>query len=94
MKRGYSRNFPKRSVRRVALTVGDMPPTLLKDFKARAAREGESMRNIVLCLIEAWTLRESGALKKADLEHLLVARVADIHRLEEQLQALQQEPAR
>ena len=59
MKRGYSRDFTPRTERRVTLTVDRVPPTLLAGVKARAKREGVSMRALVLSLLKEWLAREA-----------------------------------
>lgn len=53
-KRGYSREFTPKTERRVTLTIDRVPPTLLDAFKAKAKREGVSMRALVLRLIQQW----------------------------------------
>lgn len=54
MKRGYSREFTPRTERRVALTIDRIPPTLLDAAKAKAKREGVSLRALVLGWLKAW----------------------------------------
>jgi predicted HicB family RNase H-like nuclease len=53
-KRGYSREFTPRTDRRVALTIDRIPPTLRDKVKAKAKREGVSMRALVLRLLTDW----------------------------------------
>jgi hypothetical protein len=53
-KRGYSRAFTPRTTRRVVLTIGRVPPTLLVAVRAKARREGTSVRALVLGLLSDW----------------------------------------
>lgn len=54
MKRGYSTAHTPRTERRVTLTIDRIPPTLLDAVKAKARREGISMRALVLGLLTTW----------------------------------------
>jgi hypothetical protein len=47
-KRGYSRDFTPRTERRVQLQIDRVPPTLLAAARAKARREGTSVRALVL----------------------------------------------
>lgn len=54
MKRGYSREFRPKTERRVQLVVDRVPPTLFDAVKAKAKREGISVRALVLGLLKRW----------------------------------------
>jgi hypothetical protein len=54
MKRGYSREFTPRGERRCRIEVDKIPPTLYDKVKAKAKREGISMRALILSLLEKW----------------------------------------
>lgn len=54
-KRQYSRAFTPRSERRVAITIGRVPPTLAARVKAKAKRDGVSIRALVLTYLEQWS---------------------------------------
>jgi hypothetical protein len=47
-KRGYSKDFTPRTERRVTLMIDRIPPTLLDAAKAKAKREGISLRALIL----------------------------------------------
>jgi hypothetical protein len=53
-KRGYSREFTPRSERRVRFEVDKIPPTLFEAVKAKAKREGISLRALTLTLWKDW----------------------------------------
>jgi len=53
-KRGYSREFTPRSERRVRFEVDKIPPTLFEAVKAKAKREGISLRALTLTLWKEW----------------------------------------
>jgi len=53
-KRGYSREFTPRSDRRVQLVIDRIPPTLYEAVKAKAKREGVSLRALVLGWLKNW----------------------------------------
>ena len=59
-KRGYSREFTPKTERRVQLVIDRIPPTLYNAVKAKAKREGVSLRALVLGWLKEWTL-EVGA---------------------------------
>lgn len=54
MSREYSRAFRPRTDRRVMLTIDRIPPTLYARVKAKAKREGVSLRALVLGWLHAW----------------------------------------
>lgn len=53
-KRGYSREFTPKTERRVMLTIDRIPPTLYEAAKAKARREGVSLRALVLKFLSEW----------------------------------------
>jgi hypothetical protein len=53
-KRGYSREFTPQTDRRVRFEVDRIPPTLMDAVKAKAKREGISLRNLTLRLWKDW----------------------------------------
>lgn len=53
-KRHYSREFTPRTDKRVMLTIDRIPPTLYEAIKAKAKREGVSLRALVLGWLKAW----------------------------------------
>ena len=54
MKRGYSRDFTPKTERRVTFTIDRIPPTLLNAVRAKAKREGISLRALILGLLKDW----------------------------------------
>lgn len=56
-KRGYSREFTPHTERRVRFEVDRIPPTLYEAVKAKAKREGLSLRALTLTLWKAWLER-------------------------------------
>jgi predicted DNA binding CopG/RHH family protein len=54
IKRGYSREFTPKTERRVTLSINRVPPTLMAAVKAKAKREGISMRALLLGWLKAW----------------------------------------
>jgi predicted HicB family RNase H-like nuclease len=54
VKRGYSREFTPKTARRVQLMIDRVPPTLLEAVKAKAKREGVSLRALILKLLKNW----------------------------------------
>lgn len=54
MKRGYSRDFTPKTERRVTLMIDRIPPTLLAAAKAKAKRQGVSLRALVLGWLKEW----------------------------------------
>jgi len=53
-KRGYSREFTPKTERRVRFEVDRIPPTLYDSVKAKARREGVSLRTLTLRLWSDW----------------------------------------
>jgi hypothetical protein len=53
-KRGYSRDFTPKTDRRVRFEVDRIPPTLYDAVKAKATREGLSLRALTLKLWKDW----------------------------------------
>lgn len=53
-KRGYSREFTPKTDRRVRFEVDRIPPTLYDAVKAKATREGISLRALTLQLWKTW----------------------------------------
>ena len=56
-KRGYSREFTPQTERRVRFEVDRIPPTLYEAVKAKAKREGVSLRALTLRLWKGWLER-------------------------------------
>ena len=54
VKRGYSREFTPKTERRVRFEVDRIPPTLYDAVKAKAKREGISLRALILTLLKNW----------------------------------------
>ena len=57
VKRGYSRAFTPQTERRVRLEIDRIPPTLYDAVKAKAKREGISLRALTLTLWKEWLQR-------------------------------------
>ena len=55
--RSYSREFTPRSARRERIEIDRIPPTLADAIKAKAKREGISLRALVLGWLKAWVER-------------------------------------
>lgn len=53
-KRGYSRDFTPRTERRCYLMIDKIPATLHDKVKAKAKREGVSLRSLVLGWLKDW----------------------------------------
>ena len=53
-KRGYSREFTPQTERRVRFEVDRIPPTLMEAVKAKARRDGISLRALTLRLWKRW----------------------------------------
>jgi hypothetical protein len=53
-KRGYSREFPKRTDRRIKREIDWVPPTLDAKVQAKCKREGVSLRALTLRLWTEW----------------------------------------
>jgi predicted nucleic acid-binding Zn-ribbon protein len=60
-KRGYSREFTPQTDRRVRFEVDRIPPTLYEAVKAKAKREGVSLRALTLRLWKQWLDAATGA---------------------------------
>jgi predicted HicB family RNase H-like nuclease len=58
-KRGYSKAFTPKTERRVMLTIDRIPPTLYDAVKAKAKREGISLRPLVLGWLKDWVAKEA-----------------------------------
>lgn len=56
-KRSYSREFTPRSDRRVQLVIDRIPPTLYDAVRAKAKRDGVSLRSLVLGWLKEWVAR-------------------------------------
>ena len=56
-KRGYSREFTQKTDRRIKLEIDRIPPTLIDAVRARAKREGISLRALTLTLWRTWVER-------------------------------------
>ena len=54
MKRGYSRDFTPRTETHARYLLDKIPPTLWRDARAKAKREGVSMRALLLRLLTDW----------------------------------------
>ena len=54
MKRGYSRAFTPRTARPARYLLDDIPPTLWRRVRAKATREGTSVRALILSLLLDW----------------------------------------
>ena len=54
MKRGYSRAFTPRTGTPARYLLDDIPPTLWREVRAKAKREGFSMRGLILHLLKQW----------------------------------------
>ena len=58
MKRGYSRDFTPRTERRVKFEIDRIPPTLWDAVKAKAKRDGISLRALILGWCREWVRDE------------------------------------
>jgi hypothetical protein len=56
-KRGYSREFTPQTERRVRIEIDRIPPTIADAVKAKAKREGISLRALTLTLWKEWLAR-------------------------------------
>lgn len=54
LKRGYSRDFTPRSDKPARYLLDGIPVTLWNDVKAKAKRQGVSMRALILGLLKQW----------------------------------------
>lgn len=57
-KRGYSAEFPTTRDKRVYYMIDKIPPALWIRVKAKAKREGVSIRTLILGWCEAWVKGE------------------------------------
>ena len=58
--RQYSRAFtPKPGAARRQLSIDNVPPALHREIKAKAKRDGVSVRALVLSYLERWTAEPS-----------------------------------
>jgi predicted HicB family RNase H-like nuclease len=53
-KRGYSTEFPTDHAKRVRLEIDQVPPDLARRVRAKAKREGVSLRTLILRLLTQW----------------------------------------
>lgn len=53
-KRGYSDEFPTTREKRVYFMLDKIPPALWIRVKAKAKREGVSLRTLILCWCKEW----------------------------------------
>ena len=53
-KRGYSREFPRRSDNRIKREIDWVPPTLDAAVQAKCKRQGVSLRALTLKLCKDW----------------------------------------
>jgi hypothetical protein len=56
-KRGYSREFTPQTERRIKFEIDRIPPTLYEAVKAKAKREGVSLRALTLGLWKDWAAK-------------------------------------
>jgi hypothetical protein len=54
VKRGYSREFTPRGERRCRIEIDKIPPSLFDAAKAKAKREGVSLRALILGWLKDW----------------------------------------
>lgn len=54
MKREYSRDFPTTKEKRVYYMLDKIPPGLWRSVKAKAKREGVSLRALILGWLKDW----------------------------------------
>ena len=54
MKRGYSREFSPRTEAHARYLLDKIPPTLWATVRAKAKREGVSLRALILGLLKGW----------------------------------------
>lgn len=54
VKRGYSREFTPNTERRVRFEIDRIPPTLWAKVRAKAKRDGVSLRSLILGLLKKW----------------------------------------
>lgn len=56
-KRGYSRDFTPRTDTYGRYLLDKIPATLWRDVRAKAKREGVSVRALVLMLLQEWAYK-------------------------------------
>lgn len=61
MKRGYSREFKPHGDTGKRYLLDDIPAGLWADVKAKAKREGVSLRALILSLLRDWVKRNDEA---------------------------------
>jgi len=54
VKRGYSRDFTPRGETYARYLLDKIPPTFWSDVRAKAKREGVSLRALILGLLKGW----------------------------------------
>lgn len=57
VKRGYSRDFAPTTERRITYTLDQIPAGFWKRVKAKAKRDGVSLRALILSLLKDWLTR-------------------------------------
>lgn len=57
-KRGYSREFTPRTERRIKFEIDRIPPTLWDKVRAKANRQGISLRALILGWCKEWVERD------------------------------------
>lgn len=65
IKRGYSRDFTPRTETYGRYLLDKIPATLWRDVRAKAKREGTSIRALVLQLLTVWVREPTGSLPDA-----------------------------
>lgn len=57
-KRGYSREFPRRTDRRIKREIDWVPPSIDEAVQAKCKRVGVSLRTLTLRLWKEWASRD------------------------------------
>ena len=81
-KRGYSDEFPTTRERRVSFMLDKIPPALWIRVKAKAKREGVSLRSLILGWCRDWLARQDARQKgslSADSTQALRDAIADFN---------------
>ncbi len=65
MKRGYSRAYTPKSETYGRYLLDKIPATLWREVRAKAKREGTSVRALVLRLLTDWTAEDLDDLRKS-----------------------------
>jgi predicted HicB family RNase H-like nuclease len=60
LKRGYSRDFTPRTDRRLRFEIDRVPASLHEAIRAKAKRDGVSVRALVLEYLTAWVKADGG----------------------------------